>query len=104
MRISNSEYSKDLITSGFVCIISNFLSSGWGISKNTSKSIKFLDILLDSDLFRRDQVWFVQKDEQQGSRLYSLLDFKPRKGEAIGKGYLQGRYGALPFIGKFRFS
>lgn len=60
--------------------------------------------LLDSDLFRRDQVWFIQKDEQQGSRLYSLLDFKPRKGEAIGKGYLQGRYGALPFIGKFRFS
>lgn len=59
--------------------------------------------LLDNDLFRRDQVWFVQKDEQQGSRLYSLLDFKPRKGEAIGKGYLQGRYGALPFIGKFRF-
>ncbi len=60
--------------------------------------------LLDIDLFRRDQVWFVQKDEQQRSRLYSLLDFKPRKGEAIGKGYLQGRYGALPFIGKFRFS
>ncbi len=60
--------------------------------------------LLDSDLFRRDQVWFVQKDDNQGSRLYSLLDFKPRKGEAIGKGYLQGRYGALPFIGKFRFS
>jgi uncharacterized protein len=59
--------------------------------------------LLDSDLFRRDQVWFVQKDGKQGSRLYSLLDFKPRKGEAIGKGYLQGRYGALPYIGKFRF-
>lgn len=57
--------------------------------------------LLDSDLFRRDQVWFIQKDDQESSRLYSLLDFKPRKGEAIGKGYLQGRYGALPFIGKF---
>ena len=49
--------------------------------------------LLDSDLFRRDQVWFVQKDNNQGSRLYSLLDFKPRKGEAIGKEYLQGRMG-----------
>ena len=59
--------------------------------------------LLDSDLFRRDQIWFVQKDEIQNSRLHSLLDFKPRKGEAIGKGYLHGRYGALPFIGKFRF-
>jgi AAA15 family ATPase/GTPase len=41
--------------------------------------------LLDSDLFRRDQVWFVQKDEQQGSLLYPLLDFKPRKGKAIEK-------------------
>jgi AAA15 family ATPase/GTPase len=60
--------------------------------------------LLDTDLFRRDQVWFVQKDDNKGSRLYSLLDFKPRKGEAIGKGYLQGRYGALPFMGKFRFT
>lgn len=59
--------------------------------------------LLDCDFFRRDQVWFIQKDERQGSRLYSLLDFKPRKGEALGKGYLQGRYGALPYTGKFRF-
>ncbi len=59
--------------------------------------------LLDSDIFRRDQIWFVQKDEHLASRLSSLLDFKPRKGEAIGKGYLKGRYGALPFLGKFRF-
>ncbi|HEY4832633.1 MAG TPA: AAA family ATPase [Waddliaceae bacterium] len=60
--------------------------------------------LLDNDLFRRDQVWFLQKDKEQRSRLYSLLDFKPRKEEALGKGYLRGRYGALPFTGKFRFS
>lgn len=53
--------------------------------------------LLDRELFRRDQVWFIQKDKRQMSCLYSLLEFKPRKGEAIGKGYLQGRYGALPF-------
>jgi uncharacterized protein len=59
--------------------------------------------LLDRELFRRDQVWFVQKDKRQMSRLYSLLEFKPRKGEAIGKGYLQGRYGALPFVGNFRY-
>jgi len=59
--------------------------------------------LLDADLFRRDQIWFLEKDNTQGSRLYSLLDFKPRKNEALGKGYLQGRYGALPFPGKFCF-
>lgn len=59
--------------------------------------------LLDADLFRRDQIWFLEKDNAQGSHLYSLLDFKPRKNEALGKGYLQGRYGALPFPGTFRF-
>ena len=47
-------------------------------------------------LFRRDQVWFVQKDKDQSSELYSLLDFSPRKNEALERGYLQGRYGALP--------
>ncbi len=54
--------------------------------------------LLDLSLFRRDQIWFMEKDNQGASHLYSLLDFKPRKTEAIGKGYLQGRYGAIPFL------
>jgi AAA15 family ATPase/GTPase len=58
---------------------------------------------LDVDLFRRDQVWFVGKDVEQASRLYPLSDFKPRQGEALEKGYLNGRYGALPFIGELRF-
>ena len=59
--------------------------------------------VLDTDLFRRDQVWFVEKDHEQASRLYPLSDFKPRKEEALEKGYLNGRYGALPFIGELRF-
>jgi AAA15 family ATPase/GTPase len=59
--------------------------------------------VLDTDLFRRDQVWFIEKDREQASRLYPLSDFKPRKGEALEKGYLNGRYGALPFIGELRF-
>lgn len=59
--------------------------------------------LLDSDIFRRDQIWFVEKDELNSTRLYPLLEFSPRKHEAIGKGYLQGRYGALPYIGQWEF-
>jgi len=59
--------------------------------------------LLDNELFRRDQVWFVEKDEKNSTQLYPLLDFSPRKHEAIGRGYLQGRYGALPYIGEWRF-
>lgn len=55
--------------------------------------------LLDTDLLRRDQIWFVEKDQQQSSHFYSLLDYSPRKDEALERGYLKGRYGAIPFIG-----
>ncbi len=54
--------------------------------------------LMDNCLFRRDQIWFVEKDRQGSSHLYPLLDYQPRKGEALAKGYLMGRYGAIPFI------
>jgi uncharacterized protein len=55
--------------------------------------------LLDNDLFRRDQVWFCEKDPSGAAHVYSLWDFSPRRDESLGKGYLQGRYGALPFVG-----
>ncbi|OGT38392.1 MAG: hypothetical protein A3F12_07760 [Gammaproteobacteria bacterium RIFCSPHIGHO2_12_FULL_38_14] len=58
--------------------------------------------LLDTDLFRRDQIWFIEKDNESASQLYPLTDFSPRKGEALEKGYLIGRYGALPFFGEFK--
>lgn len=59
--------------------------------------------VLDNDLFRRDQIWFTEKESSNATSLYPLTDFTPRKGEALGKGYLQGRYGALPYIGELRF-
>lgn len=55
--------------------------------------------LLDTSLFRRDQIWFVEKDNSGASHLYSLLEYSPRKDEALAKGYLQGRYGAVPILG-----
>jgi len=54
--------------------------------------------LLDSGVFRRDQIWFVEKDTNQASKLYALVEFSPRKNEALERGYLMGRYGALPFF------
>ena len=55
--------------------------------------------VLDQDIFRRDQIWFCEKDENHATRLYSLLDFKPRKGyENLEAAYLAGRYGAVPVI------
>lgn len=56
--------------------------------------------LLDLDLFRRDQIWFTEKNPDNGvSDLYPLDDFSVRKDENIQKGYINGRYGAIPFIG-----
>ena len=60
--------------------------------------------LLDPELFRRDQIWFTEKDEHSGTRLYPLSDYKLRKGEAMQKGYLAGRYGAIPIIEAFELN
>ncbi|MFN3714148.1 MAG: AAA family ATPase [Alcanivoracaceae bacterium] len=55
--------------------------------------------LLDApDLFRRDQIWFVEKDKDQASTLVALAEFSPRKNEALERGYLMGRYGGVPFL------
>lgn len=55
--------------------------------------------LLSSSFLRRDQVWFTEKNEYGATRLYPLTDIRTRKGDNIEKGYLQGRYGAIPFTG-----
>lgn len=58
-----------------------------------------LGTLLGPPSLRRDQVWLTEKDDQGGTRLYPLTDYKPRKSENLESGYLQGRYGAIPFLG-----
>lgn len=54
--------------------------------------------LLSQKLLRRDQVWFMEKDAKSATRLYPLSDFSPRDNEAIERGYLNGRYGGIPFL------
>ena len=55
--------------------------------------------LLDLKLLRRDQIWFAEKDEKSmQTDIYALTEFSSRKEENIARGYLQGRYGAIPFI------
>jgi uncharacterized protein len=55
-------------------------------------------LLLDTGLIRRDQVWFADKSDEGGTYLYPLTDYKPRKKESLVRGYMAGRYGAVPFI------
>jgi len=55
--------------------------------------------LLDLDLLRRDEIWFVEKNQQGSSSCYSLAEFKIRPDLKIERGYLNGRFGAIPFFG-----
>ena len=56
--------------------------------------------LLDLDLLRKDEIWFVEKDKHGASRVYSLEEFKPRFDNDIRKGYLLGRFGGIPVVRK----
>lgn len=55
--------------------------------------------ILNQEIFRRDQIWFCEKDSDQATKIYPLSDFSPRKGrENLEANYLAGRYGALPYL------
>ena len=55
--------------------------------------------LLDLNMFRRDQIWFTELNEGRTTDIYSLAELKNvRKDENISKGYMNGKYGAIPFI------
>ena len=78
-----------------------------GIEKPTSGSIFIHGVPITSfrererTLFRRDQIWFTEKGEDGATKLYPLTEYKPRKREALQKGYLCGRYGAIPVLEAF---
>ena len=60
--------------------------------------MKYVYTLLDLNLLRRDQIYFVEKKETGVSKLKPLNNFSPRKKENIQKGYLEGRYVEVPNI------
>ncbi|MBR4587965.1 MAG: ATP-binding protein [Lachnospiraceae bacterium] len=61
---------------------------------------------MNNEVFRRDEIWFVAKGRSQNSKLYSLVEFKNNKGESVRKDakydkqYLEGKYGADPYLQK----
>lgn len=57
--------------------------------------------IMTQKLFRRDQIWFVARDEENNSHMYPLDLFKERNDKKISKAYLEGRYGAIPIFQEF---
>lgn len=58
--------------------------------------------LLSSKTFRKDQIWFTEKDKQGATDLYSLVEYKVGKDASFERDYIIGKYGAIPFIGNFK--
>jgi AAA15 family ATPase/GTPase len=58
--------------------------------------------LLDQEIFRPDEIWFAEKNNKGATELYALSEFKEHHTIDIRKGYLNGRYGGIPFLGNLK--
>ncbi len=91
--------------SNLVCKIVSLFNSKELNKKNAQLIFNTHDTnLLSSGLFRRDQIWFTNKDKFGEAKLYSLANFKSdevRKTEPFEDNYIMGKYGAVPFLGFF---
>jgi AAA15 family ATPase/GTPase len=58
--------------------------------------------LLDQDIFRPDEIWFAEKNKEGATEVYALSEFKEHHTLDIRKGYLNGRYGGIPFLGNLK--
>jgi len=88
-----------------VCKIVSLFNSKKLNTKNSQLVFNTHDTnLLSSGLFRRDQIWFTDKNKFGEAKLYSLADFKSeevRKNEAFEDNYIRGKYGAIPYLDFF---
>jgi AAA15 family ATPase/GTPase len=58
--------------------------------------------LLSNKIFRRDQIWFAEKDKQGATHMHSLVEYRVRNDASFESDYIQGKYGAIPFLGDLR--
>lgn len=79
------------------------LITKYSLNKQTKGQLIFTthdSNLLDQKIIRRDEVWFAEKNKEGKTKLYSLDEYKEHKTIDIRKGYLGGRYGSIPILGK----
>jgi len=95
----------DELDSRLHTLLTRQLIEYFGLQSNSKGQILFAlhdTNLLDKDLFRRDQIWFVEKDQYGASDLYSLADYKSVRTKSntnFEKHYIAGKYGAIPYFG-----
>ncbi len=96
----------DNISNMFHPTIIKFIIDSFQQEKNENMQLIFTtyDVsILNNQQFRRDEVAFVDINEYQESRLYTLADIKVRSDASFSKDYLLGKYGAIPFVNDYIF-
>jgi AAA15 family ATPase/GTPase len=99
---SEKVYIVDEIERSIHPLLIKELVKKFSLDNNTQGQLIFTtheSNLLDQEMFRQDEIWFAEKDLNGSTDLYSLSDFKEHKTIDIRKGYLNGRYGSIPFLG-----
>ncbi|MHA7579264.1 AAA family ATPase [Paenibacillus vandeheii] len=84
-----------------------FIELFFEILKNNHTQLIFTtheSTIMDQNLLRRDEIWFVERNKDNISHLYSLDRFKERYDKKLSKNYLDGRYGGIPVLKSFSFS
>lgn len=105
MMNKNKTYIIDEIERSIHPLLIKELIRKFGDNANTKGQLIFTtheSNLLDQSIFRQDEIWFAEKDQEGSTDLYSLSDFKEHKTIDIQKGYLSGRYGSIPFLGDLK--
>ena len=101
----------DELGAQFHPVMSRYIINMFNSQKNSKGQLFFTthDVTnLSSELFRRDQIWFAEKNNLMETTLYSLVEYKVnnskiRNDENYAKNYMQGKYGAIPFINYHNF-
>ncbi|MBR0581316.1 AAA family ATPase [Bacillus altitudinis] len=94
----------DELDAKFHPLITQFIIEMFNSTRNSKAQLIFNthdSTLLSKEIFRRDQIWFAEKDNLGCSELYSLVEYKQkvRNDESYNKNYLRGKYGAIPYVG-----
>ena len=87
-------------------LMQHFLHLFMQMHENKKKQLLFTTheaTIMDQSLLRRDEIWFIERNEQNSSIIFSLDRFKERYDKVLSNAYLEGRYGAIPVFSTFEF-
>jgi len=105
MIFRNKVYIIDEMERSIHPLLIKELISKYSLDNNTKGQLIFTtheSNILDQEILRQDEIWFIEKDKKGRSDMYPLSEFKEHHTKDIKKGYLNGRYGAIPFLGNLK--